>query len=268
MSLTGFPHGLSFVNRGGAASGAGLSPDIWWDCPILGMMVDPLIGVTDGDDFTRIQATGFPYLITGANGTFGAVAAAQYSQAILTATGADNDECYVTTNNNLAGLIKADASKKWWFEARAKVSQITLAQGVFVGLAEETGVAADFMTDNTMAMKVIDSIGFQILAATDIAAIWQTAHQLNGGARAAVSATASTATTNFVKLGMKSVPNAAGTVATVYFYVDGARLADSVLSSATNFPLDQVMQVTFATKCGQGTANTLTLDWWRAAQLR
>lgn len=268
MPLTNYPNGVSCIDRSASPANVGLSPEIWWDCPIISMMSNPVVGVVDGDDFTRVQATGFPYLITGANGTFLAVPNVQHGQAILTATGADNDECFVTTNNNVAGLIKADASKKWWFEARVKVSQITLAQGVFVGLAEETGVGADFMTDNTMAMKVLDSIGFQIVAATNIAAIWQTMHQLTGGARAAVQAAAATASTNFVKLGMKSTPNAAGTVATVRFYVDGVALADTVLSSATNFPLDQVMQVTFATKCGQATANTLTLDWWKAAQLR
>lgn len=254
--------GIGFLKAGMDPTVEGLSPRIWHDCPLLQMLVDPTLGIVDGDDFAKVQATGFPYLIAGTNGTFAAVPAVTHGQAKLATGGADNDECYVTTNNNVAGLIKADASSKWWFEARVKLSQITLAQGVFVGLAEETGVGVDFMTDNTMAMKVLDSIGFQILAATNIAAVWQTMMQLNGGARAAIDATALTGTTSFVKLGMKSE---AGTVT---FFGNGVPLTTQVLSSATNFPLDQVMQVTFATKAGQGTANTLTLDWWRAAQLR
>lgn len=260
--ITRIPGGIGFLKRGMSNSGEGLSPLIWHDCPLAAMAVDPTIGVTAGDDFVSVQATGFPYLITGANGTFAAVPAVTHGQAVLTATGADNDECYVTTNNNVAGLIKADATHDWWFEARVKVSQITLAQGVFVGLAEETGVGADFMTDNTMAMKVLDSIGFQIIAATDIAAVWQSAMQLNGGARAAINATLATASTSFVKLGMTSKAGK------VRFFVNGVPDSTTVSSGDTNFPLDQVMQITFATKCGQGTANTLTLDWWRAAQLR
>jgi hypothetical protein len=268
MALTNFPHGLSVINQETTAGGVGLSPLIWGDCPILGMLADPGIGLIGGDDFTGVQTTGFPYAIAGANGTFLAVPAVQYGEAKLLATGADNDECFVTTGNNLAGMIKADTSKSWWFEAKVKISQITLAQGVFVGLAEETGVGTDFMTDNTMAMKVIDSIGFQIIAATDIAAIWQTVMHLTGGARVAISAAAATASVSYVKLGMKSTPNEAGTVATVRFYVNGVALTTSTTTAATNFPLNQVMQVTFATKCGQGTANSMTLDWWRAAQLR
>ncbi len=246
----------------GTAAGKGLSPLIWSDCPRLQMLVDPTLGLFAGDDFASIQTTGFPYLITGANGTFLSATASPYGVGQLVATGADNDECYVSYNNNLAGLIKADATKNWWFEARVKVSQITLAQGVFVGFAEEAGVSTDFMTDDTMALKVIDYLGFQIISATDIAAIWQTVHALNGGAHAVVSATAGTAAVEYVKLGMKSV------LGTVTFYINGVALDDTVLSSATNYPLDQVMCPTFATKVGQGTAGALDVDWWYAAQLR
>lgn len=246
----------------GTAAGEGLSPLIWGDCPRLQMLIDPTIGVLAGDDFTQVLADGFPYLVIGANGTFLPLAAQQYGVARLLATGADNDECNVSYNDNLAGMIKANATDNWWFEARVKVSQITLGQGVFVGLAEEAGVGADFMTDDTMALKVIDNLGFQIIAATDIAAIWQTQMTLNGGARAAISATAGTAAVAYVKLGMKSV------LGVVTFYIDGVALDDTVASTATNYPLDQIMCPTFATKCGQGTANSLDVDWWYAAQLR
>ena len=135
-------------------------------------------------------------------------------------------------------------------------------QGVFVGLAEETGVGADFMTDDTMAMKVLDSIGFQIVHAAAAAAQWQSMMQLSGGARAAVNATLVLGSTNYVKLGMKSV------LGTVTFFVDGVADATTVLSSAANFPLDQVMEVVFATKTGKAAANSLDIDWWKVAQLR
>lgn len=248
--------------EGGVAAGAGLSPAIWGDIPLLQMSVDPSLGVVAGDDFVTLGTDGFPYDIVGANGTFLPLAGEQYGAAEAVATGADNDECNVSSNNNLAGLIKANTDDDWAFEARVKINQIATAQGVFVGLSEETGTGADFMTDDTMAMKVLDGIGFQILAATDIAAVWQTMISLNGGARVAVAADAANAAVAYVKLGMKCVDG------TVTFYVNGLPLADTIASSATNFPLDQVLEFVLATKCGSGVENSVIIDWWKAAQLR
>lgn len=244
------------------AAGEGLSPAIWDDCPRLLMLTDPTAGHFVGDNFHVVLATAYGYELTGTNGTFAKVAAQQDGHGIISAPGADNDEAYLTFANDAGGLILADAATDWWFEARLKINQIATAQGAFFGLAEETAVAADFMTDNTMAMKVVDSIGFQIVQATDAAPTWQSMMQLNGGARAAVNATLHTATTDFVKFGMKSV---AGTVA---FYVNGVADGTTTTSAATNFPLDQVMSPTFARKAGSAAANTMTIDWWYAAQLR
>jgi len=252
--------GVEVLGAGGTDAGRGLST-FWSDCPLLQLAVDPTLGVAAGDDFTSLATDGFPYDIVGANGTFVPVAAQMYGVVKGSAPGTDNDEIYVSTNNNLAGLIKADATHDWWFETRVKINQIATAQGVFFGLSEETGTGVDFMTDDTMARKVIDGIGFQIVQATDAAAVWQTAMWLAGGARAAVDATAGTPTTNWVKLGMKSVSG------TVTFYIDGVALDTTVASTATNFPLDQVMQIVWASKCGSAAENSFLLDWWKAAQL-
>lgn len=250
-------------NTYGGSTNYGLSPAIWEDCPLAQMVVDPQYGSWDGDDFVGCSGsplvTAHKYTLAGANGTFGAVASVAHGAAILTAPGTDNDEAFLIGGAG-AMQMKADASSTWWFEARVKINQITTAQGVFVGLSTEAG--ADFMTDNTMAIKVVSSIGFQIIAATDVAAIWQSIHQFATGARAAVNATLLTAAASYVKLGMKC---AAGTVT---FYVDGVPDATQVLSSATNFPLNAYMAATFATKCGSAAANTLTIDWWKLAQTR
>ena len=232
----------------------GLTPEIWESFPLLNMLVDPTLGITDGDDFASVATTGFPYLITGANGTAVSLTTAP-SILLITAPGTDNDECFVVYNNALSGLITLNASKDWAFEARVKVSQITTAQGVFVGLAGPSGaVGADFMTDNTMALKVVDYLGFQIIAATDVAAIWQTVHCKTSGARVALNTTAATAAVSFAKLGMKSISG------TVSFYFNGALVSTQVKTTATNFPLDVVVNPVFATKAGTGAANTLQVD--------
>ncbi|RLC09558.1 MAG: hypothetical protein DRI24_21595 [Deltaproteobacteria bacterium] len=250
----------------GSAAGAGLSPAIWGDCPRGLMLVDPTLGHFVGDDFTKANTktftTAYDYELAGTNGTFTQGASDPNGVAVITATGSDNDEANVNMNSG-TGIIKLDASTDWWFETRVKINQITTAQGVFVGLiTDDITMGTDFHTDNTMAMKVQDALGFQIIAATNIAAVWQSQMTLTGGARAAINATLETASTGWIKLGMKCVSGV------VTFFVNGVLDAESTTSATTNYPLDQYVVPAFATKCGSATANTLSVDWWYATQLR
>ena len=250
---------------GGTAAGAGKSPDIWADCPALNMLVDPTLGHFIGDDFAQANTnsftTAYEYTLAGANGTFTHLAADPNGVAVLTAPGTDNDECNVNAALGV-GCIKLDATTNWWFETRVKISQITTAQGVFVGLiTDDITMGVDFMTDNTMAMKVQDALGFQIVHATDTAAIWQSMMILTGGSRVALNSTFLTASTGWLKLGMKCVSGV------VTFYKNGAA-SGTTTTAATNFPLDQYVVPAFATKCGTAAENTLSVDWWFAAQLR
>lgn len=250
------------ANKPIGANDYGLTPEIWESFPLLNMLVDPTLGITDGDDFASMAATGFPYKITGTNGTAVSLTTAP-SILLMTAAGTDNDECDVTYNNGLSGLITLNATKDWAFEARVRVSQITAEQGVFVGLVGPSNTVADnFIADDTMILGVNDILGFQIVHATAAAAIWQTMHSKTSGARVAVDATAATAAVAFAKLGMKCISG------TVSFFYNGALLDTQVKTTATNFPLDVVVNPVFATKTGKGAANTLQVDWWRAAQLR
>jgi hypothetical protein len=248
----------------GTAAGAGLSPLIWSTCPRAEMLLDPTLGIWVGDDFPIVQATGFPYtLYTDTTDTFTSLAGQIGGVGRIALSGSDNDEEYVVYNQS-AGIIKADATHNWWFEARIKPSQVATAHGIFIGLAEEAGVGADLMNTDDMVLKVIDAIGFQIISAANGAAcaVIQTIIQLNGGARVAVSATAGTATAAYIKFGMKSI------LGTVTFYLNGVALDDTVASTATNFPLDQIMCPTFGVKIGSDAAENLDIDWWYAAQLR
>ena len=258
--------GGQVLDESGTAAGAGLSPLIWSDCPRVQMLIDPTLGHFVGDNFALADGEHFTtaknYTLAGAGATFTHLAADPNGVAVLTATGTDNDECNVNLNSGV-GLVKLAADTSWWFETRVKVNQIATSQGVFVGLlGDDITMGVDFHTDATMAMKIQDTLGFQILAATDIAAVWQSMMHLTGGARAAINATLATASTGWIKLGMKSSSG------TVTFYVNGVADATTVASSATNFPLNKYALPAFATKCGSATANTLSVDWWYAAQLR
>lgn len=249
----------------GYDSGVGLS-SFWDDCPRAQMLFDPLLGHFVGDDFTLANGESFTtaknYVLAGANGTFTHLAADPNGVAVLTGPGTDNDECNVNLNSGV-GILKLDATKNWWYEARVKINQITTAQGVFVGLiTDDITMGVDFMVDNDMTMKVQDALGFQIVHAANAAAIWQSMMILTGGARAAINAALATASTGWVKLGMKCVSG------TVTFYVNGVADANTTTSATANFPLDQYVVPAFATKCGSAAANTLSIDWWYAAQLR
>lgn len=257
----------AIISSDAYAAGPGLSPLIWDDCPRLQMLVDPTIGTLVHDDFTVVQATGYPYEISGTNGTFTAVASAPHGEALLSAPGTDNDEAHIAYNNDVGGCIKCDASSKWWFEARLKLSQVTVEGGVLVGLLQQAASADAIIADDTMIpTATLDYLGFQIVQATAAALTWRTMNQL--AARTAINEAAAPASTSYIKLGMKSVPNALGTLATVTFYVNGVALPDTVTTAGTNYPVNVVLIPHFGVKTGAASAFNMTLDWWSAAQLR
>jgi len=253
---------------GRTASGAGFSPDIWNDCPIVQMSLDPTIGLFVFDDFPVLQATGFPYTIyTDTTDTFTSLTGQRGGVGRFALSGTDNDECFAVYNQ-ASGIILMDAATdpfyNWWFEARLKPSQVAAEHGIFVGLVGAGEVGADLMNTDDMVMKVVNSIGFQIIsdAAGATNAVIQTIHQKSAGARVAVDATAGTATAAWIKFGMKSV------LGRVYFYLNGVKLDTSVYVTATNFPISVSMCPTFGVKIGSGAAENLDIDWWAAAQLR
>mgnify|MGYP001493655691 FL=1 len=255
--LTRFPHALSLIDTSTAASGAGLSPLIWKDCDLVGMLTDPGVGTLVRDDFTKVLATAYGYEISGTNGTFAAVAGSQYGEALLSAPGTDRDEIHIAYNNDVAGCIKCNTTQKWWFEARLKISQITAECGVFVGLLEQGASADDIMANDTgILTATLDCIGFQIVEAAAAALTWRTMMQL--AARAAVSETAQLASTSYMKFGMKSVPNAAGTIATVKFYINGAPLAGSTTTAATS--VTSTNATLNGTVNANGSSTTVTFD--------
>ena len=246
-----------------SASGPGLSPAIWDSCPRGQMLIDPTSGHFVGDDFTYTTKKSYLnnqfYYVTGTNKDFTPVAEDPNGIALLTSTGADNDECNVNYAG-LPGIIKLDNTKDWWFESRVKINQATLAQGVFVGLiSDDTAMAVDFMSDDDMVIKDTSLIGFQILSANDDAASWRSVFRELGSA--IVADTTALATTSWVKLGMKSNQG------NVSYFIDGNLMGLAEYQSST-YPKDVCVVPAFATKCGQASENTLSVDWWYAAQTR
>ena len=225
-------------NTYGSYTGYGLSPAIWGDCPLAGMLVDPSLGSFDGDDFmSSFPTTAHGYVISGANGTVAHVAAVPHGEVMLSASAADNDECYFSSGNNTHGCIKADAVSTWWFETRIKINQITTSQGVFVGLHEEKGNnAATNITDTTQALPcsiIWDSRSswhrHRGYPAVRSCAEWRRSCRCERDCRHGHCGLYKTRAE--VRRRNRNVSD-----------IDGVPLATTVLSSATNFPLNQVMQ--------------------------
>ena len=256
----------------GTATGAGLSPALWSDCPRGLMVFDPTLGHFVGDDFTlsngESYATAKDYTLAGANGTLTHLAGDP--NGVLLCTGpaaADNNESNVNLNSGV-GVVSLTATATWWYETRIKINQITTGQGAFVGLVgDQITVGVDFMTDTSMALKVNPIIGFQVLSPDATKnPNWQSTYNKTGGTQAVVNATAASQSTGWIKLGLKCTTN--GTVGTVRFFVDGVADSTSVLTSATNFPINLYAVPVWAIKCGTAAINILSVDWWYAAQLR
>ena len=268
FSISELEVGKVTVSQNETDTGKGLSKAIWSDCNILNMLVDPYYGHVLRDDFIQTTGTHFTtannYILAGANGTFAKTAADQNGVALLTAPGTDNDEAYIQLNTTV-GVIKLDATTDWWFEARVKINQITTAQGVFVGLlGDAAAIGADFMTDNTMALKALDYIGFHAMIANDGACIFDAVHSITSQHRISVKTAihTPTAATSWIKFGMKSKSGVN------QYFVNGLPCVTTVLTSAHDYPLNKYCMPAFGTKCGSAAANTLSIDWWQCAQLR
>lgn len=155
------------------------------------------------------------------------------------------------------------------FETRLKVSDITNnALYVFAGLG--TGpVAADYLVDDTGALKSDKGfIGF-LLKADDgdqMDTVFQAANQTMNTVEAnAVKLVANT----YVKLGLKYDPNEVASKK-IKFYVDGVEQNTKVSTTdidAATFPEGEALTPMILCKSGAaGLADTLKVDWVAAVQ--
>jgi hypothetical protein len=170
---------------------------------------------------------------------------------------------------DLAHISDAAGEKqKLWFEARWKLNTITDV-GIFVGLAAEADVAVNFLADNTGDLvATADAIGFHVLTATPTAV--GTTYQKGSATKQAVETGVHTLVADtYVKTGFIYDPSRDDDNQ-ITFFVNGAPQTTKV--TATNiatatFP-DSVNLTLMATaKTGEGTTKTVTMDWWRVAQL-
>ncbi|MBW8002545.1 MAG: hypothetical protein FVQ80_11065 [Planctomycetes bacterium] len=275
----------------------GPSPEIWKDCPIQSFQEDPGKGIHVFDDFRNsivlketASGTDFTSSVGRVAGDINWYSFVETTKLVdhsipqndigvlqLLGDTSDQDVNVAVTGFNVQGIIKTPKvgeEKRFWFEARVKVSTITDADlGMFIGLTEP-GQAANakgvFAGDAAALDSNADYIGFAILEGDgdDIIVAYNEASA--GTAQSSTGVITPVADT-YVRLGIKLVVLGSGG-AKIRFFADGVDLGDAVAvdisGTNANWPGDTDMDLVLSlvTGSGGGSDDALSIDWVRFAQ--
>ena len=264
----------------------GPSPVIWADCPVITFERDPSRGVHMLDDFKNsivgketASGTDFTSGIGYIDGDINWYAYATSSKLadvaiqsdedgvlMLDQDGTDDDVSVITSGGNITGAFTiTDAqTKKFWYEARFKVSTITNTDlGVFVGLTEEGQAASAKPMGAASAIGDIDHIGFHVFEADGDGLDF--VYTLSGQADGVTADVHTLVVDTYVRVGLKFEPSDNK----MHVYVNGVENQNAaVLASASNFPSGEKLALTVAISSGAAGADgdNLKLDWVRVAQ--
>ena len=193
------------------------------------------------------QATGdATYDVLSAAGTLG-------GWCLLTAETGSNNEVYVQMGQlGTETFVEATSSsgKQWWFEVNFTPVSVTNAANLFIGLADETAEAANFIADAGDDIADNDVIGFVVLEGDPNAllAIYQT----TGAAFVDTFSTAITATNMTVGIFFDGATE-------VYWFVNGTSIG-SITISDTGFPDTEELSPLIGVKQGAADGG-LNMDW-------
>ena len=216
------------------------------------------------------------FLTAGADNASGVILSqlASESSGVIRVTGndADNDESILQYGT--AGCVKinkaANDPKVLAFEARFRKPDVGDNEvGMFLGLASEAlNSAAAILTDDDAAMADIDHIGFHVDQADGDALdfVYTKAGQTDTIQIAGVQALSTTDT--WYKVGFLLNPGAPP-ANRIRIFVDNVEQSTYVTETevaASDFPEDEEMTLTWATKTGAAAAKQVDLDWWAVGQ--
>ena len=243
---------------------SGRGPSGFWGSIKPWQGIDPEWGWGHFDDFQWLPATGGGLTLEEADDKASWAVIAGEEQGVLRCaiTGDDNEQGNMGYGDaTTAPLVMGAGTGQCWFEARVRFSSVTDdVLTMFLGLAEEGSVAADFLTDAGADIADKDVVGFTVWAddGNSIDTIYQTSGSAFGtvqaGAGVPVAAT-------WIKLGMYFD---GGDICT--FYVDGVKCATTIDIDTTGFPDTEEMSPIFAVKVSSGAALNADIDWWAFAQ--
>lgn len=266
----------------------GPSPIIWADCPSVTFIKDPSKGFEFYNDFkSSVYGSTSPedsaangdmfvgYVESNVTDDLALVASSNIGELQIIGDGTDQDVYCITTGNNTAGIVltpKEGETKKFWYEARVKVSTITDGDmGVFVGLAQpgEAKDAGGVFGGDAAALADVDYIGFAVLEGDgdDLTLVY---NEATSGVAQSTTGEITLVADTYVRLGIKLVVN--GNSIKIRYYKDGVDLGDDVAvnigSSDANWPGDTKMDLVVSHVAGSGAADSdaVVIDWIRVAQ--
>ncbi len=263
----------------GDTTGSGPSPNIWGDCPWAAIRADPNKGISMFDDFhtyglraetlTTVVDVTQGYVAFGSSGATITNDGSLNGAVVLTEATAD-ESVALSTEAHAYNMTQNGGAL--WFEARIKTSTITTAeQNFFVGLMDTTALAVAVpMQVGGALTAAMDCIGF-LRPELDLTTV-NCVYQAGSVSPVEVNSDVGTlAVGTYIKLGFKFVPSYKGAAKLIYF-VDNVQQATTKTvpnATGTDFPAD----VTLGPVCammmgGTSSAETLTMDWWRLAQLK
>ena len=264
-----------------ANTSRGPSPNIWGDCPwveILGQSGQGSGGYCFIDDFLMAGPTGTvgaladygQYVMFGSSG-----ATITYDDeiggAVVLTEATDGESVSLTTESHPFRIVAG--AGELWFEARIKVGDIvTTANSFLIGLMDTTAVTAIVPLTASGVTADINYVGF--MQPEGDTTTFNASYKANGVTEVESNgAIGALVADTYVKLGMKFDPSPAttGTANQVRWYINGiAQATDKTITAAagTDFPDDIGLGPVISLAVGAGAAtDTLTMDWWRVAQL-
>lgn len=276
-------------NKSATADAAGArrqSPSIWADCPWPEIMLDPGVGFGFKDDFeachdfptnTAVARVGDYEVFTG-NGTNMSISGGVtgIGGQLVIASGDTADVATMLTLGGGAPFMISDTDgddTQLWFECRFKISSVTDADQVqvFIGLMEEdravaNGVWADGGGDLGFT-TTIDLLGF---ARSDndgdsLSLAYQKASQTAQDNQQIVIAA-----DTFIKVGFVYRANknaAARRIACFKNAVEQSTYITDTNIAAATFPDAEELTLGIGVQNDSTTSNTITVDWWKIAQL-
>lgn len=266
----------------------GPSKSIWADCPVLEMIQDPGRGVYFFDDFLGLQdpttAKAYGIYLMLDTGDCTITASPEPGGAIKLFGTTDNEDCGIKLGDATSApfIIPADSGSygSLWFECRIKKSAITDALGgFFVGLADETALAANFIADAGNDFGDNDLIGFWNDETDDSTGshVHVVCQKTGADFDTIIDTVEELVADTYVKLGFKYNPTALASKR-IAFFVNGVEQSTYVgeesgdatvyLGDTTNFPGGEEMAPIAYISQASNSDMTVTMDWWRCAQER